>query len=131
MPSASKNDVPITSIGGYEGRFVEWGGLKVAFETIPAGTETAPMFEGLPENRCHCPHWGFLFKGKAVVRYKDHEEIITGGQAYYLAPGHTAFFEEDAEGIEFSPVAELERTLEVYKRNIAAGGADGPPIRRA
>ncbi len=45
--------------------------------------------------------------------------MITGGQAYYVEPGHLISFEEDSEAVEFTPTAELERTLEVVRRNVA------------
>jgi hypothetical protein len=37
------------------------------------------------------------------VRYADHEEVVTAGEAYYLAPGHLPVMEEDCEMVEFSP----------------------------
>jgi hypothetical protein len=39
---------------------------------------------------------------------------------YYLAPGHTTAFEEETEGVEFSPKGEYQKTLDVAARNMAA-----------
>ena len=47
-----------------------------------------------------------------------------GGQAYYVAPGHTLTFHSDCEALEFTPTDALERTLEAARRNLAA---DAPP----
>jgi hypothetical protein len=125
VPSASKDAVPISQEGGgYVGRYLDWGDLRVAFEHIPAGTDPTRLLKGLPDDRCQCPHWGFLFKGKIVVRYADHEEVIEAGQAYYIPPGHIPFFEEECEQLELSPRAEQDKTLEVFRRNLETAQRD-------
>jgi len=67
-----------------------WGDLQVEFESFPAGLDTAPLLQGLPGNACPCPHWGYVFKGRFLIRYADHEEIVTAGDAFYMAPGPRA-----------------------------------------
>jgi hypothetical protein len=59
------------------------------------------------------------------VIYKDHEEVLAAGDAYYLMPGHTTRFEEPTELVEFSPLGEYQKTMEVAARNIAAMQAAG------
>ncbi|MCP9485700.1 MAG: hypothetical protein MSC30_07550 [Gaiellaceae bacterium MAG52_C11] len=63
--------------------------------------------------------------GRIVVDYGDREETVTGGQAYYVEPGHLISFEEDSEAVEFTPTHELERTLEVVRANVARAKPDG------
>jgi hypothetical protein len=87
----------------------------------------APKLEGLPDDRCQCPHWGYLFKGKIVVRYADHEETINAGQAFYMAPGHVPEALEDGELIQFNPVTQLHETIEVMRRNAQALGPNAVP----
>lgn len=94
---------------------VEWGEMNGNFWGLPAGFDSGPMFEHLPRG-CECPHWGYLFRGRMTVKYADHEEHITAGEAYYLAPGHNVVVEEDCEMVEFSP-KELSRKM----MQIAAG----------
>ena len=116
----SKNDLSVTvEAGGVVIREAEWGDMNIALESFPAGTETAPLFKGLPDDRCQCPHWGYVLKGRVRVLYKDREEVLKAGDAYYLAPGHTTVFEEPAELVEFSPKGEYLKTLEVVGRNFA------------
>ena len=117
----SKQDVPVSmDMGGVVIREVEWGDLNVALESFPAGVDSAPIFKGLPDDRCQCPHWGYVIAGRLRVRYKEHEEILAAGDAYYLAPGHTTVFDEDTELVEFSPKGEYQKTIEVAARNVAA-----------
>jgi hypothetical protein len=117
----SKQDLPVSmDMGGVVIREVEWGDLNVAVENFPAGTDSAPIFKGLPDDRCQCPHWGYVITGQLRVKYKDHEEIINAGDAYYLTPGHTTVFDLDTELVEFSPKGEYQKTLEVAARNVAA-----------
>lgn len=120
----SKQDIPVTfdgfSVTQHE---VEWGDMNVALEQFAAGVDSAPVFRGLPDDRCQCPHWGYVIRGQMRVRYKDHEETLNAGDAYYLSPGHTTYFNEDTEVIEFSPKGEYQKTMEVVARNITAASA--------
>jgi glyoxylate utilization-related uncharacterized protein len=117
----SKQDLPIAfDEMGASSRQAEWGDMNVAIESAPAGGDTALIFKGLPDDRCQCPHWGYVIRGRFRVRYKDREEILNAGDAYYLPPGHTTVFEEETEVVEFSPQAEYQKTIEVTVRNVAA-----------
>jgi hypothetical protein len=118
---ASKEDLPVTDEGeGFVSRQTEWGDMNVAWETFPAGLDAAPLFKGLPDDRCQCPHWGYVLKGRVRIRYKDHEEVLEAGDTYYMEPGHLPLVEEDSETIEFSPKGEYQKTMEVVARNMAA-----------
>jgi hypothetical protein len=110
---------------GIDIREAEWSNINVALESFPAGLETAPIFKGLPDDRCQCPHWGYVIQGRVRVIYRAHEEFLTAGDAYYLTPGHTTVFEEPTELVEFSPLGEYQKTMEVAARNIAAMQAAG------
>lgn len=113
------------SIGSAGGRFVEryvdadWGGLTAAFERVEAGFDTTPLLKGFPDDNCQVPHWGYLLKGKMLVRYKDHEEEINPGEVYYLSPGHNVLFVEDSETVAFSPSEEHAGMLEIAKKDMA------------
>ena len=117
----AKRDLPIAYQGdGIVLREVEWGEMNVGLESFPAGLDTAPIFRGLPDDRCQCPHWGYVVRGKMRVRYADREEVLAAGDAYYHAPGHTIAMLEPSEIVEFSPRDPYRETLEVAERNIAA-----------
>ena len=118
---ASKQDLAVAfEGGGVVSRLAEWGEMNMALETLPGGTDTAPIFKGLPDDRCQCPHWGYVLKGRMRIRYADREEVIEAGDAYYMEPGHLPLFEEDTEVIEFSPKGEYQKTMEVAERNMAS-----------
>lgn len=114
--------------GGVDIREAEWGDINIGFEQFPAGLETAPLFKGLPDDRCQSPHWGYVLRGRVRVIYKDHEEVIAAGDAYYLSPGHTTVFEEPTELIEFSPLGAYRETMEVAARNLVAMQAAGAAV---
>ncbi len=117
---ASKSDLPVVAeIPGFESRQAEWGGFTAAIETIAWGLDATEMFADLPDGRCQSRHWGFVQKGKLRVRYADHEEVISEGEAYYLPPGHIPAADADTVVVEFSPAnGEYEKTL---------GAAGGTP----
>lgn len=116
----ARHDIPVADEGGgYEGRFAQWDSHTVSFETIPAGSDFGPLLEGLPDHACPCPHWGYCFKGTFLVRYTNgDEEVVRGGEAYYMRPGHRAVYVEDTETVEFSPQADLQEVMEVVARNM-------------
>jgi hypothetical protein len=117
----SLNDIPVAFEGmGVVLHQAEWGDMNVGLESFPAGMDLAPIFRGLPDDRCACPHWGYVVKGKIRARYANHEEIFTAGDAYHLTPGHTLSFDEDTELVEFSPRVEYQKTMEVAAQNVAA-----------
>jgi hypothetical protein len=117
----SKQDVPVAmDLGAVVIRQLEWGDMNVALESFAAGVDTEPVFKGLPDDRCPCPHWGYVLKGRLRVRYKDHEETLQAGDAYYMAPGHLPIFDEDTDLVEFSPRGQYQQTMEVAAANVAA-----------
>jgi hypothetical protein len=106
---------------GYEGHFAELGGYTVAYETYTADSDMSPLFVGLPDDRCQCPHWGVVMKGRLTYRYADGtEETIEQGEAYYARPGHLPYLHAGTEVVEFSPTAELQETLDVVSKNMEA-----------
>ena len=120
----SKDDLPVALEGtSVVSRQAEWGRLNVALESVPAGTDGSAMFRGLPDDRCQCPHWGYVIKGRMRVRYGNREEVVRAGDAYYLPPGHLPAFDEDTELVEFSPKETYQATIEVVARNVARTGA--------
>ena len=66
---------------GVDIRETEWQGMNVALERFPAGMSTATVFVGLPDDRCQCPHWGYVIRGQVRVLYADHEETLRAGDA--------------------------------------------------
>ena len=117
---SNREDIPIVFQSGTSNmREIEWGDMDGNFWALSAGFDSIPLFKGLP-NGCECPHWGYLFRGRMRVKYADHEEVITAGEAYYLAPGHNVLMEEDCEMVEFSPKDENRKMMEVASRNMAS-----------
>jgi len=68
---------------------------------------------------CQCPHWGMIIKGRQVVKYADHQKILKGSDAYYMAPGHSTVTDAGTEWLEFSPVDEMKKTNDAVQRNLA------------
>src|SRR5438552_11687367 len=98
MPSARKDEAPIiVDEPVIEGRYVELNDYTVGFETFHADVDPSPLYRGLPEDRCQCPHWGVVVSGTMTMRFADHEETYTEGDAYYIAPGHLPLVYAGAE----------------------------------
>lgn len=100
-------------------RDAEWGEMRVGVETYHEEFDDAPLLEGLPNDRCQCPHWGYLQTGRMTVRYADHEEVVEADEVYYMAPDHTIVVDAGTELVEFSPKEEFQKTATVAQRNLA------------
>jgi len=60
-----------------------------------------------------------ILKGRKLVKYLDHEEVLNAGDAYYMPPGHSTITDSGSEWVEFSPSDLLKRTNEAVQRNLA------------
>ena len=126
MPAFSQDQVPIefeADIALIRG--VDQGGMTIAFERLSAGVETAPIYQGLPDDACQSPHWANVVSGRLrAIATDGTEEIAAAGQAYYLPPGHNVVVEEDTLVVEFSPSHARAATMEhAAKMMAAAAGA--------
>ncbi len=116
MPCASRDELPLQQITpSYSTRMAQWGSMTVGIEAAPAGLDGAADLGDLPGGRCQAHHWGYMITGKIVVDYGDRQETISGGQAYYVEPGHKISFLEDSEAVEFTPTEELQQTLDAVQ----------------
>jgi hypothetical protein len=111
MPKVSKATTAKTAdFGVAEDRSSDLDGYTINFVSIREGHDLAPMLKSLPGGNCSCPHWGYLFKGRMIVRYDDHEEVIEAGDAFYMTPGHAPEAEAGTEFVQFSPADQLATT---------------------
>jgi hypothetical protein len=118
---ASLRNLPITiEEDGIVIREVEWEELHVGHESFETAFDVGPLFQGLPEDLCQCPHWGYVIRGRLRVRYADREEVIEAGSVYYLPPGHAPKIDAGTEIIEFSPKEPYRQTMDVAARNFQA-----------
>ncbi|GAA5018505.1 hypothetical protein [Kitasatospora paranensis] len=124
MPRTSKAEAPLVlDEPAIEGRYARLDGYTVGFETHKEDADPAELFRGLPGGRCPCPHWGLVATGRVVFRYADHDEEFRAGDAYYAAPGHLPLIFAGTELVEFSPAAELERTMAAIARALQGATA--------
>jgi hypothetical protein len=125
MPSASKQSASESvELEGYEGHFEHFpDGYTVGFETYTQDADLSPFFSGLPDDRCQCPHWGYVIKGKVTFKFADRDETYEAGDAYYAPPGHTPVLYAGAEIVEFSVTEELQRTIDVVSKNMEAAAS--------
>lgn len=124
MPSANKMTTPVAvDLPVIQGRYAELDSFTVGFETFPEDVDPAPLFTGLPDDRCQCPHWGVVQSGQITFRWSDHEETYGAGDAYYAGPGHLPLIAAGTSVIEFSPTDALGATMAVIDANLAKAGS--------
>ena len=124
----AKDDIPVKvaapgatarqqrDFGSVEG----YGQIGGEYFSLAAGTDLAPLLQGLDNDACHCPHWGYLITGQVTVSYSDgSEESVTGGDLFYWPPGHSVRVGEDAEIVLFSPQHEHTDVMDHINARLA------------
>ena len=97
-----------------------WGGMTVGLNEMPAGTNFAPLLEGLKDDHCQVPHWGLILEGKARIDYTDGTQVVLKkDDIYYMPPGHNMVVLEDLKVLEFSPEDEFAELLEHIQKKMA------------
>ena len=81
-----------------------YGTMSGEYFSLGAGTDIAHLLQGLQDDRCQAPHWGYLLQGELHVSYTDgHEETVRGGDLFHWPPGHSVRAGADSEVVLFSP----------------------------
>ena len=100
----------------------EWSrdvdGYNLSFVSFKVDIDSTPMLKGLPDDRCPCPHWGYVFKGRVVFTFGDREEVNEAGDAFYVPGGHLQRADAGTEYLQFSPAEELQRVSQTIMKNM-------------
>ncbi|MCA1840840.1 MAG: hypothetical protein ABR507_11490 [Actinomycetota bacterium] len=116
MISIELDQLPVTiADDNVDIRASEVGEMTVGFFRLKAGTDLSPALVGLPGDLCQCPHWGYMLKGRLMMKTKDGDQIFEAGKPFYWAPGHAPVALEDCEYVDFSPTQELAAVVRHIK----------------
>lgn len=98
-----------------------YGRISGEYFSLGAGTDIAPLLQGLEGDLCQAPHWGYVLQGLLTVTYADGaQEVIRGGDLFHWPPGHTVKVGQDAEVILFSPQEEHGKVLDHMLHKLSA-----------
>ena len=122
MPKVSKDSA---TRGGDYGPVVdrhdEVEGYRIGFTTFKEDIDGTPLLKGLPDDRCQCPHWGYVITGSLTFRFPDRDEVFEAGDAFYTPSGHIPVSHQPGtEVVMFSPAEELNATEAVMMKNMQA-----------
>ncbi len=97
-----------------------YGTISGEYFSLGAGTDISPLLQGLEDDLCQSPHWGYLLQGEVTVTYTDGtEEVVNSGDLFYWPPGHTVKVGADAEVILFSPQHEHGQVIDHMRKKMA------------
>src|SRR5918911_3339889 len=104
MPRVSKDSAAHRQDHGPVEDFSEdIDGYTINFVTFKVDVDSTPMLKGLPDDRCPCPHWGYVFRGRVVFTVDDREEVHEAGDAFHVPGGHLQRADAGTEYLQFSP----------------------------
>lgn len=90
-----------------------FGAVSGEYFSLSAGVDTTPLFEGLEDDLCQCPHWGYVLGGKLTTTDADGaQETVEAGDLFYWPPGHNVRVDVDAEIVMFSPEREHSHVID-------------------
>jgi hypothetical protein len=120
MPKVSKDSATQgADHGPVVDRFDHLDGYTVNFVSFREDIDATPLLKGLPDDRCQCPHWGYVITGSLTFQFGDREEVFEAGDAFYVAPGHVPVqHEPGSEIVQFSPTEDLRKTEAVMAKNM-------------
>ena len=126
----AKTDVPVKiDVPGAKARQLtdfgdasDYGTIAGEYFSLGAGTDIAPLLQGLEGDSCQAPHWGYVISGRVVVSYTSgSQESCAGGDLFYWPPGHSVRVDQDAEVILFSPQKEHTHVMDHMLAKMAGG----------
>ena len=121
MPKVSRaSETTVQDIGVGEVREHVVDGYEISFLDLRESTDLSPLLRGLPDDRCTCPHWGYVTAGQISFTFADHVEVCEAGDAFYVPPGHTPAATAGTSFVLISPAEEMARVNEVIERNLEA-----------
>jgi hypothetical protein len=121
MAKTSRATAPtVIDQGPVNVRSADLDGYTLSFVRFGIDIDGAPLLKGLPDDRCACAHWGYVFAGTATFTFADRVETYEAGDAFYTPPGHTPAHSADSEILLISPSADLAVTEAVMQSNMQA-----------
>ena len=121
MPKVSRDSAEhVDDHGVVEDRHEDIDGYTINFVTFRQDVDGTPLLKGLPDDRCTCPHWGYVLKGRLTYRFADHDEVFEAGDAFYPPAGHVPLAEAGSELVQFSPSQKLREVETVMLENVRA-----------
>ncbi len=96
------------------------GGMTAGFNVLPKGINFTPLLEGLENDHCQVPHWGYVVEGAVSIEYEDGtKETFKEGEAFYMKPGHTALVLADLKLVSFSPEEGMHDLSDHLEKKVA------------
>jgi hypothetical protein len=119
MPRVSRDSAAhVEDHGPVDDRHEDIDGYTVNFLSFRDDADVSPLLHGLPDDRCHCPHWGYVFSGKITYRFATHDETFETGDAFYIPAGHVPQVTAGTEVVQFSPAEELQEVTATILANL-------------
>ena len=99
-----------------------YGTIGGEYFSLGAGTDIAPLLQGLEDDACQAPHWGYMVSGAVVITYTDGTtEQCSAQDLFHWPPGHSVRVVDDAEVILFSPQDSHGQVMDHMLARMAGG----------
>lgn len=103
------------------GSVVGYDAISAEYFSFSAGVDTTELFLGLDGNRCQCPHWGYVIRGRITTTdAKGERETVNTNDLFYWPPGHNVKVDVDSEIVMFSPQREHTHVIDHMKAKVQA-----------
>ena len=120
MPKVTKETAELEEHGPVTEWHQDVDGYTVNIVRFNQDIDATPMLKGLPNDQCHCPHWGYVLTGTVTFTVDGREEVFEPGDAFYVPPGHLQRAEAGTEYLQFSPAKEMAEVEQQIMKNMQA-----------
>ena len=120
MPKVSKESGKYEDYGPVESWSDEVDGQAIEFARFKQDIDSTPFLKGLPNDQCHCPHWGYVLEGRVTFTVDGVDEVYEPGDAFYVPPGHLQRADAGTEYLQFSPATEMAEVEAQIMKNMQA-----------
>ena len=87
----------------------EWsqdvGGWNIEFVRFGVDIDATPLLKGLPDDRCPCPHWGYVLSGRVVFTFAGHEEAHEAKAGRFGTSGAPSSVLRTADSVRLGRIA--------------------------
>src|SRR5947199_9127733 len=120
MPKVPKQHAKHDDYGPVESWHEVVDGNAIEFVTFKQDMDSTPMLKGLPNDQCHCPHWGYVLKGTVTFTVGGEDEVLKPGDAFYVPAGHLQRADAGTEYLQFSPPKKMAEDEQQILNNMHA-----------
>lgn len=111
--------------GMFDAAGAEVEGHSITLQSYDVDFDFAFAYKGMPNDECQASHVGYVVKGRVTFSRADGtEEVVEGGEAFVIEPGHNMAVTAGTEFVAFTPIEQDQSQAPVVMANMMKFAAE-------